>query len=109
MKKLIAIAVALTLLLTIAISAPVAASNTWHVYDGDSIQDVIDDDASPGDTIIVHEGTYWESVVVNVDNLTISAEDGEDMPVVIGGPEPAFSIEADGVIIDGFRARSRSQ
>ncbi|MFC1930104.1 hypothetical protein ACFLW6_04545 [Chloroflexota bacterium] len=62
MKKLIGIAVAVALLLTMVVSTPVAASTTWHVHDGDSIQDVIDD-ASPGDTIIVENtGSTWRLI-----------------------------------------------
>jgi len=105
MKKLMAITVAVVFLLTMAVAAPVAASTTWHVYDGDSIQDVIDDDASSGDTIIVHEGTYNENVHV-YKSLTIQAAAGEDRPEVYGDENFAFLITADRVTVEGFEAHA---
>ena len=70
MKKLISIAVAAALLVTIAVTTPVSASVGIHVYPGDSIQAAVDA-ASPGDTIIVHKGEYHQSVKIGTNDITL--------------------------------------
>ena len=40
------------------------------------------DAASPGDTIIVRDGTYIENVDVNKDHLTIQSENGAEATIV---------------------------
>jgi len=59
--------------------------------------------ASPGDTIIVHAGTYNEQVSVpaSLVGLTIKAAVGEDRPLVNGQPG-GFVIWADYVVVEGF-------
>lgn len=73
----------------------------WHVYPGESIQDAIDN-ASAGDTIYVHTGTYVENVDVNkrlslvgdgMDKVTVKAKDTGDH---------TFHLTADGVTMSGF-------
>jgi parallel beta-helix repeat protein len=83
---------------------PDYAGTIRHVYDGDSIQDAIDN-ADPGEVIIVHKGTYIESVYV-YKTLTIQAALGEDRPVVDGHDREAFSITAERAVVEGFEARS---
>jgi len=39
------------------------------------------DAASPGDTIIVRDGTYTENIDVNKDHLTIQSENGTDSTI----------------------------
>ena len=107
MKKLMVIAVALALLLTMSVGTPVAASTVWHVYPDATpgatpIQDAVDT-ASPTDTIIVHKGIYRERVIVDVANLTIRAS-GPMVEVRSVGNE-AFLIEANGVTVHGFKAQ----
>jgi len=47
----------------------------WHVYPGESVQAAINA-ASPGDTIIIHSGTYTEGPQIVIDkNLKIVGED----------------------------------
>jgi pectin methylesterase-like acyl-CoA thioesterase len=46
--------------------------------------------ADPGDTVIIHEGIYRESCVVEDDNLTIVAAEGEH--VVISGLDPSHRL-----------------
>ena len=78
MNKLIAVTAVVALLLTMAVSAPVVANTTLHVDDDlaqwpsayTSITDALVY-ANVGDAIIVHEGTYNESVQVSVAGLTI--------------------------------------
>jgi parallel beta-helix repeat protein len=85
-------------------SNPDYSSTTRHVHDGDSIQSAIED-ANIGGVIIVHKGTYNENVYVHK-ALTIQAASGEDRPVINGGSKEAFSITADGAVVEGFEARS---
>jgi len=83
MKRIIALAAVLTLLLTMSISTPVmAAPDTWYVDDdfggGDfeTISAAIDA-ASPSDTIIVREGEYHEQQLgITKSNLTLTGEPG---------------------------------
>jgi len=61
-----------------------------------SIQAAVDA-ASPGDTISVGAGTYAESLLINVEELTVIFEDG----AVLNGSSPGVTINADDVTIDG--------
>jgi len=60
--------------------------------------------ASPGDTIIVRDGTYTESVVVDKANLTIRSENGAEATLVqaLDPGSAAFKITADMCLIEGF-------
>ena len=80
MKKLIAIAVAVVFLLTMA--TPVSAA-TIDVYPGDSIQTAVDS-ASPGDEIIVHAGEYHQSVKIGKNNITLKG-----VGAILDGDDPA--------------------
>ena len=94
MKKLIAIAVVVALLLAMAVSAPVAAQGIeHHVYPGAGtpIQDAVDA-AAPGDTIIVHAGTYNETVTI--------ASDDYDLTLV--GKDAVIADMADGSLLYGI-------
>jgi hypothetical protein len=51
------------------LAAPAAAKNI-HVFPGDSIQDAVKA-ADPGDEVIVHPGTYRESVSIKTNHLTL--------------------------------------
>ena len=54
--------------------SPAAASSDTHVVrPGESIQGAVDA-ASPGDTVVVKEGTYQESVTVHTNGLTLRAQ-----------------------------------
>ncbi len=71
-----AVMLVLAAVLALGVTGPVASAETvWDVYPGDSIQDAIDE-ASSGDTIYVHTGTYDESFVI----------DGKDLSVIADGP-----------------------
>jgi parallel beta-helix repeat protein len=102
-KKLIAITMAVVLLLTMAVSVPVAANPETHVYPGPGtpIQDAIDA-ATAGDTIIVHEGTYNENVLVNRDVTLQSAEKNKAEIVGVAYTGDAIRITADGATVEGF-------
>ena len=59
------------------------------------------DNATAGDTIIVRDGTYYENVVVDK-HLTIKSEKGSAYCIVNGSGSDVFTIEADGIRIEGF-------
>ncbi len=66
--------------------------------------------ASPGDTIIVREGTYIENVVVNVNDLTVQTETGSTSTIVQAADpgHHVFEITADSVKLSGFTVTGAS-
>ncbi len=68
-----------------------------------TIQEAVDA-ASPGDTIIVRDGTYIENVDVNKDHLTIQSENGAEATIVQAANEydNVFAVTADYVTIKGM-------
>ncbi|WP_254863868.1 right-handed parallel beta-helix repeat-containing protein [Halovivax gelatinilyticus] len=83
----------------------VADGDTTLVADGESIQDAINNSA-PGDTIVVESGTYEEELLIDVDDLSIVAADGQ-RPVLEGDGsvklDTAITIDgADGVVVGGL-------
>nr|CBH39401.1 hypothetical secreted protein, containing PEGA domains [uncultured archaeon]CBH39888.1 hypothetical secreted protein, containing PEGA domains [uncultured archaeon] len=67
------------LILLFAVASVSAAE--YQVHEGESIQAVINI-ANPGDTIIVHNGTYTENVVVNRSNITLRSANGSAVTIV---------------------------
>ncbi|MFO8060787.1 MAG: hypothetical protein R6U70_09075, partial [Bacillota bacterium] len=53
------------------------AAETYDVYEGEGIQEAIDD-ASPGDTIRIHEGEYEEDLTVDQE-LTIRSYSSDEV------------------------------
>jgi len=96
------------LLLTLAILAPAvsAAAEIWVPEGGNqTIQQAVNN-ATPGDTIIVADGTYTENVDVNVDHLTIRSQNGS-ANCIVNAANPndhVFKVAADYVNISGFTA-----
>jgi len=86
--------------------ASVSAAKTIYVPDDyEKIQWAVDN-ASDGDTIIVRDGTYYESITVSK-QLTIKSENGSDNCIINGGSSlwlrtDVFSLKADGIRIEGF-------
>jgi nitrous oxidase accessory protein NosD len=62
----------LALVALLATAMPASAA-TWNVWPGHSIQRAIRH-ASPGDTIIVHHGTYHQSLTIRKSHLTLIGE-----------------------------------
>lgn len=93
--------VAATLVAVLA-AAGVGAGAEWGVYPGAGtpIQDAIDD-AEPGDTIYVHEGTYIENVDVNK-RITLIGDGAGVVTVRAAGRGHVFDVTASWVTISGF-------
>jgi nitrous oxidase accessory protein NosD len=96
------------LILLFAVASVSAAE--YQVHEGESIQTVINM-ANPSDTIIVHNGTYTENVVVNRSNITLRSANGSAVTIV----EPkrtdmhVFNItDQNNVTLEGFTIRDAS-
>jgi parallel beta-helix repeat protein len=102
MKRIIT-SLVLVLIFIFTMSGPVMAAkaNYINVNSGESIQEAING-AIPGDTIVVHGGTYHESLVVDrpliirgIDNPTILAQGGMGIQVLATSTISGFVIEPD--------------
>ncbi len=100
MRTRLLLVVAATVVVVLA-AAGVGAE--WHVYQGDSIQDAIDN-AEPGDTICVHVGTYVENLVVRK-SLTLVGENRSTTVINGDGRADIIRVTADGCTISGFTIR----
>jgi parallel beta-helix repeat protein len=79
-----------------------ASATDWYVNPGESIQAAVVV-ASPGDMIIVRDGTYTENVDVNK-RLTIESENGADKTIVQAADanDTVFEVTTDYGNISGF-------
>jgi len=81
--------------------ADVVSARTIYVPDNyEKIQWAVNN-TSAGDMIIVRDGIYYENVFVNK-KLTIKSENGPANCIVNGTGSDVFTIEADGIRIEGF-------
>ena len=99
--KLLLSCTAFLFLCMLACVVGVASAKTIYVPDDYAKIQWAVDSASDGDTIIVRDGTYYESVVVNK-QLTIKSDKGPNNCIVNGSGSDVFTIEADGIRIEGF-------
>ena len=81
--------------------ASVSETKTIYVPDDYARIQCAVDNASAGDTIIVRDGIYYESITVSK-QLTIKSEKGPDNCIVNGTGSDVFTLEADGIRIEGF-------
>ncbi|WP_440954549.1 PGF-pre-PGF domain-containing protein [Methanosarcina sp. Mfa9] len=91
---------------TAAAEAPielVAEDSLLYVNESGSIQEAINA-ASPGDTIIVESGTYYENVDVNKTGIILRGMDTDSgLPVVNGtGGEFCIKLSEDNCTLEGF-------
>jgi len=96
------------LILLFAVAAVTAAE--LQVHEGESIQAVINM-AKPGDTIIVHNGTYTENVVVNKSDILIRSANCSAVTIVQSNRTDmhVFNItDQKNVTLDGFTVRDAS-
>src|SRR5437588_200652 len=82
---------------TVLATAAPASAATIDVRPGQSIQAAIDG-ASPGDTIVVHPGTYHEAVQITKDGITLqgSGASGSGTVLVPPASSSSFCTEANG-------------
>lgn len=104
-----------TVVLT-GVSAAAGNQSDLVVEDGESIQAHVDN-AQSGDTVVVGQGTYKESVTIKTDNITLR---GINRPTIVGdgadeGSQPHAAIHVDdesgpvrNVTIEGFTVRNPS-
>ena len=84
--------------------ASVSEAKTIYVPDDYARIQWAIDNASAGDTIIVRDGIYYESITVSK-QLTIKSENGSDNCIINGGGSlwaDVFTLKADGIRIKGF-------
>ena len=82
-------------------ATPTPTPTTIYVPDDyEKIQWAVDN-ASAGDTIIVRDGIYYESITVSK-HLTIKSENGTANCIVNGTGSDVFTLKADEIIIEGF-------
>jgi parallel beta-helix repeat protein len=77
---------------------------TTHVYPGESIQEAINS-TQHGDTILVHNGTYIEDVVVNK-SISLVGENEENTIIYGSGNGTVVYVFADNVNISRFTIRN---
>ena len=130
MKKSVSILAIMAIVAGFVILAPSPgmAASEWHVYAGQSIQAAVDN-ATAGDTVIVHPGTYSEQIVINK-QLTVKSSDNASVTIVDGGEGtanefhlppfqqpppgspsqytyyPVIRIDVDGVVLQGLTVRN---
>jgi parallel beta-helix repeat protein len=77
------------------------------VKPGERIQSAIDS-AAAKDTIEVYSGTYQESLIVNKQLILKGIDSGSGLPRVETENGPAITLKADGIVLEGFWAKSAS-
>ena len=102
MKKIVLLAFVLVFLSMFGTKRVITVncSTTHHVHSGESIQDAIDL-AQHGDTIIVHSGTYYETVIVDK-IVSLIGKDKHNTIIDANGTGSVVSIQANHVTISNF-------
>lgn len=67
-----------------------------------SIQDAINA-ASPGDTIWVKQGSYNSALTVNLNNISILADNGAEPILYLTSYSPGIDIQSSNILIEGFK------
>ena len=101
--------VALVLIFLLFAVASVTAAE-YQVHEGESIQAVINI-ANPGDTIVVHNGTYTENVVVNRSNITLRSANGSTVTIIVSNRTDMHVLnltDQNNVTLEGFTIRDAS-
>ena len=109
LRKKDTLAAALMIVILVFVVASVSAAD-YQVHEGESIQAAINM-SHPGDTIIVHNGTYTENVVVNRSNILIRSANGSAVTIVQSNRTDmhVFNItDQNNVTLDGFTIRDAS-
>jgi len=109
LRKKDTLAAALMIVILVFAVASVSATD-YQVHEGESIQAAINM-SNPGDTIIVHNGTYTENVVVNRSNILIRSANGSAVTIVQSNSTDmhVFNItDQENITLDGFTIRDAS-
>ncbi|RCV64226.1 CASH domain-dontaining protein [Methanophagales archaeon] len=109
LRKKDTLAAALVIVILLFAVASVSATD-YQVHEGESIQAAINM-SHPGDTIIVHNGTYTENVVVNRSNILIRSANGSAVTIVQSNRTGmhVFNItDQENITLDGFTIRDAS-
>ena len=94
-----------SVLLIGALAGGVAASETHNVVPSESIQDAIND-ADEGDTIVIAEGVYDESIVVNQSDITIIADEGVELSPSTEDPAVTVNNSVENILIQNLNVNS---
>ncbi|NAT10068.1 hypothetical protein C4E22_00680 [ANME-1 cluster archaeon AG-394-G06] len=106
LRKKDTLAAALMMMILVFAVASASAAD-YQVREGESIQAAINM-SHPGDTIIVHNGTYTENVVVNRSNILIRSANGSAVTIVQSNRTDmhVFNItDQENITLDGFTIR----
>ncbi|MGB3458852.1 MAG: PEGA domain-containing protein [Halobacteriota archaeon] len=109
LRKKDTLAAALMIVILLFAVASVSAAD-YQVHEGESIQAAINM-SNPGDTIIVHNGTYIENVVLNRSNILIRSANGSAVTIVQSNRTDmhVFNItDQENITLDGFTIRDAS-
>jgi len=109
-KKFLFSVLCLALIFSLLPTIPAEAATTIYVPDDYPTIQAAVDAASPGDTIIVRDGTYTENVDVSK-SLTIQSENGAEVTIVqAANPDDhVFEVTADYVEIRGLRVEGANE
>jgi len=101
MRKIQGGVITTVLLVSLLIVLNSVSAADCHVYSGQSIQTAINN-ASSGDTIYVHAGTYNENLLINSKNLSLIG-DGASMTTIDGGGSLVVDVRSGATVnISGF-------
>ena len=110
-KKFLSCLVFFAFIFLTALISSEAFSATIYVPDNYNTIQAAVDAASPGDMIIVRDGTYTENVDVNKDHLTIKSENGAEVTIVQAAnpKDHVFKVTAPYVEISGFTIKGANE
>ena len=83
-----------------------SSGTTFYVDDDGTadytkIQDAIDN-ATNGDTVFVYNGTYYENVAIDIENISLIGENKETTIIDGGGEDDVVHISADNTVVKEF-------
>ncbi|MFC2054741.1 nitrous oxide reductase family maturation protein NosD [Chloroflexota bacterium] len=102
MKRIILVFTLVVIALLMSATVVFADPVTWHIYPGESIQAAVDN-ASSGDVIVVHDGVYYESILVDGNDLSLVADGYVSLePTLCTSHDDVITIYNAVVTVEGF-------